>query len=198
MMRQLWNNKRDGVISLLVLIAVFLFAMMLFLSPVLSQTERYRAELAKDARVVQQLRALDTARDSLESTFQEYQSRDLQSWVYSKESSDSVTLDIQRRVSAELTNASAQVRSVSPLPVKVQDGYATVGVQVNFSASMAALMQALKALEQEKPLLVIDGIRISPIQVRRPRRGEQAEQLVSVQMTVLTFLVAENSSGVVQ
>lgn len=198
MMRQLWINKRDGIISLMVLIAVFLFASILILNPVVSQTERYRAELAKDARILQQLRAIDNARDALDSTFLEYQSRDLQSWVYSQTRADAVTLDIQRRVSTELANASAQVNSVSPLPVKTQDGYATVGVQVNFSASMSALMQALITLEQEKPLLVIDSVRISPSRTRRLRRGELPEQLVGVQMTVLTFLASDNSEGFVQ
>lgn len=198
MMRQLWNNKREGVISLLVLIAVLLFAFALLLSPVVNQVERYRTELAKDARILQQLRAIDNARDTLQSTFEEYQSRDLQSWVYSQTRPDTATLDIQRRVSAELTSAAAQVRSISPLPVKIQDGYSTVGVQVNFTASMPALMEALHALEQDKPLLVIENARISPVRQRRLRRGEVAEQLVSVQMTVLTFLVSDTNEGVMQ
>lgn len=198
MMRQLWNNKREGVISLLVLIAVLLFAFALLLSPVLNQVERYRTELAKDARILQQLRAIDNARDTLQSTFEEYQSRDLQSWVYSQTRPDTATLDIQRRVSAELTSAAAQVRSISPLPVKTQDGYSIVGVQVNFTASMPALMEALNALEQDKPLLVIENARISPVRQRRLRRGEVAEQLVSVQMTVLTFLVSDTNEGVMQ
>ncbi len=198
MMRQLWIHKRDGVISLIVLIAIFLFVISLILSPVVSQTEQYRTELAKDARTLQQLRAIDNAREALDSTFAEYQSRDLQSWVYSQAGVDTATLDIQRRVSIELANASAQVRSVSPLPLKLQDGYSLVGVQVNFSASLPALMQTLIALEQEKPLLIIDNVRISPAQTRRLRRGEVAEQLVGVQMTVYTFLGSENHEGAVQ
>lgn len=198
MMRQLWTNKRDGIISLIVLIAVFLLAMIFILNPVVSQAERYRAELAKDARVLQQLRAINNARDALDSTFEEYQNRDLQSWVYSQTRADAVTLDIQRRVSTELANASAQVQSVSPLPVKMQDGYSMVGVQVNFSASMPALMQALTTLEQEKPLLIIDNVRISPSRTRRLRRDELPEQLVGVQMTVQTFLMSANSEGDVQ
>lgn len=198
MMRQLWTSKRDGVISLIVLIAVFLLAIIFILNPVVSQGERYRAELAKDARVLQQLRAINNARDALDSTFEEYQNRDLQSWVYSQTRADAVTLDIQRRVSTELANASAEVRSVSPLPVKMQDGYSMVGVQVNFSASMPALMQALTTLEQEKPLLIIDNVRISPSRTRRVRRGELPEQLVGVQMTVQTFLMSANSEEDVQ
>ena len=198
MMRQLWTNKRDGIISLIVLIAVFLLTIIFILNPVVSQAERYRAELAKDARVLQQLRAINNARDALDSTFEEYQNRDLQSWVYSQTRTDAVTLDIQRRVSTELANASAQVQSVSPLPVKMQDGYSMVGVQVNFSASMPALMQALTTLEQEKPLLIIDNVRISPSRTRRLRRDELPEQLVGVQMTVQTFLMSANSEGDVQ
>lgn len=198
MMRQLWVNKREGFISLMVLIAFFLFAITLILNPVISQTERYREELVKDTRVLQQLRAIDNARDALDLTFHEYQSRDLQSWVYSQARADTVTLDIQRRVSTELANAAAQVRSVSPLPVKNQAGYSTVGVEVNFSASMPALMTALNALEQEKPLLIIDSVRISPSQTRRLRLGELPEQVLSVQMTVLTFLVSESNDGIVQ
>ena len=198
MMRQLWTSKRDGIISSIVLIAVFLLAIIFILNPVVSQGERYRAELAKDARVLQQLRAINNARDALDSTFEEYQNRDLQSWVYSQTRADAVTLDIQRRVSTELANASAEVRSVSPLPVKMQDGYSMVGVQVNFSASMPALMQALTTLEQEKPLLIIDNVRISPSRTRRVRRGELPEQLVGVQMTVQTFLMSANSEEDVQ
>lgn len=198
MIRRLWLNQRDGIISLLVLAAMFLFAIVLILNPAFSQTERYRAELVKDARILQQLRAIDNARDALDSTFQEYQSRDLQSWVYSQARADTVTLDIQRRVSTQLANASAQVMSVSPLPAKLQDGYSTVGVQVSFSASMSALMQTLTALEQEKPLLIIDNVRITPSHPPRLRIGEKAEQLVGVQMTVYTFLGSENYEGAVQ
>lgn len=198
MMQELWSRKKEGIISLALLIAIILLVMVFTLSPLAGQADRYRAELVKDARILQQLRAIDAARDSLESTFQEYQARDLKSWVYSQERADTVTLDIQRRVSVELASASAQVRSISPLTVKSQNGYSTVGVEVNFTASMLALMQLLKVLEQEKPLLVIDNVRISPVQMRRMRRGEVPEQLVSVQMTVQTFLVAENNAGVTQ
>lgn len=197
-MQELWSRKKEGIISLALLIAIILLVMVFTLSPLAGQADRYRAELVKDARILQQLRAIDAARDSLESTFQEYQARDLKSWVYSQERADTVTLDIQRRVSVELASASAQVRSISPLTVKSQNGYSTVGVEVNFTASMLALMQLLKVLEQEKPLLVIDNVRISPVQMRRMRRGEVPEQLVSVQMTVQTFLVAENNAGVTQ
>ena len=198
MMQELWVRKKEGIISLAVLIAIVFLVIVFTLSPLVSQADRYRAELVKDARILQQLSAIDAARDSLESTFQEYQARDLKSWVYSQERADTVTLDIQRRVSVELANASAQVRSISPLAVKSQNGYSTVGVEVNFTASMYALMQLLKVLEQEKPLLVIDNVRISPVQMRRMRQGEVPEQLVSVQMTVQTFLVAENNAGAAQ
>lgn len=198
MLQQLWLNKRDGVISLLVLIAVLLLAVILLLSPVFKQVEEYRVELARDARILQQLRAIDNARDALQLTFEEYQSRDLQSWVYSQTNADAATLDIQRRVSAQLSSAAAQVRSISPLPVREQENYLIVGVQVDFTASMAELMEALTALEQEKPLLVIDNVRISPNRQRRLRRGEVAVQSVTVQMTVLTFLAAQYSEGVVQ
>ena len=188
MIRQLWMNKRDGVISVMVLVALILCLVVLALSPIMQQANRYRAELTKDARVLQQLRAIDNARENLESTFTAYQRQDLQNWVYSKTSVDTVTLDIQRRVSTELSNAAAQVLSVSPLPVTLQDEYSKVGVQVKFSATMPALIQALQALEQEKPLLVIDNVRMTPVQVR-VRTGEVAPQIVTVDMTVLTFLV---------
>lgn len=197
MIRQLWINKRDGFISLLVLVSLILFLIILILNPITNQADRYRAELIKDARILQQLRALDNARKDLESTFTEYQNNDLQSWVYSKTAADAATLDIQRRVSAELTNATAQIVSISPLLVKPQDDYLKVAVQVSFSATMPALMQALSALEQDKPLLVVDSIHITPTR-QRVRRGEVAEQLVSVQMTVFTFLVPESNEGAEQ
>lgn len=197
MIRQLWINKRDGVISILVLVAIFLLALALILSPMSSQKKRYSVELAKDARILQQLRALDNARDTLNSKFQEYQSRDLQSWVYSHADAGTVTLDIQRRVSAELTNAAAQVRTISPLPVKLENGYLTVGVQVDFSASMPALMQVFSELEQHKPLLMLADLAVTPAR-SGARRGELAQQLVSVQMIVKTFLAPDNNERTVK
>ncbi len=197
MIKQLWMNQRDGVISVLVLVAIFLLTLIFILGPVISQKERYRVELTRDARILQQLRALDNARDDLSSRFQEYQDRDLQSWVYSHTGADTVTLDIQRRVSAELANADAQVRTISPLPMKLEKGYLTVGVQVDFSASIPALMQVLRALEQGKPLLLMGNMSIRPIQIR-VRRDEVAQQLVSVQMTVQTFLVPASNEGEVK
>ena len=197
MIKQLWMNQRDGVISVLVLAAIFLLVLILILGPVISQNERYRVELARDARILQQLRALDNARDDLNSRFKEYQDRDLQSWVYSQAAADTVTLDIQRRVSTELANANAQVRTISPLPVKLEKGYLTVGVQVDFSASIPALMQVLSELEQGKPLLLLGNMSIRPIQIR-VRRDEVTPQLVSVQMTVQTFLVPAGNEGEVK
>lgn len=197
MIRQLWMHKRDGCISVLILAGLILFLTLLVLSPIAHQKDRYRSELSKDARVLQQLRAIDNARENLEKTFKEYQSNDLQSLVYSKIAADSVTLDIQRRVSTELNNAKAQVLSISPLPVTLQDDYSKVGVQVKFSATMPALMQALSTLEQDKPLLLIDSIRITPEQIR-VRRGEVAPQRVSVDMTVLTFLVPKGDQEVLK
>lgn len=194
MIRQLWMHKRDGLISVLILAVLILFLILLILSPITHQADRYRSELTKDARVLQQLRAINNARENLETTFQEYQNNDLQNWVYSSASADTVTLDIQRRVSTELSNAAAQVLSISPLPVTLQDDYSKVGVQVKFSATMPALMQALNALEQDKPLLVVDSIRIAPVQIR-VRTGEVAPQIVSVDMTVLTFLVPKGNQG---
>lgn len=194
MIRQLWMHKRDGLISVLILAVLILFLILLILSPITHQADRYRSELTKDARVLQQLRAINNARENLETTFQEYQNNDLQNWVYSSASADTVTLDIQRRVSTELSNAAAQVLSISPLPVTLQDDYSKVGVQVKFSATMPALMQALNALEQDKPLLVFDSIRIAPVQIR-VRTGEVAPQIVSVDMTVLTFLVPKGNQG---
>lgn len=199
MMRKLWVYKRDGVIALAILLILFLFIVTVTLMPLFSQIDDYRSELMRDARALQQLRAIDGARDDLESSFKEYQDKNLQTWVYSQERADTVTLDIQRRVSAELVSASAQVKSTSPLRAQSKDGYSLAGVQVNFSASMPALMQVLSRLENDKPLLVLDDIRISPSRGRGSLNGEVVEQqLVDIQMTVLTFLVAEDASGVEQ
>lgn len=198
MMRQLWVRQKEGIISLAVLVALLLAVLIVVLDPVFSKVDQYQAELARDARILQQLRAVDAARDDLESTFKEYEEEDLQTWVYSQQRADAVTLDVQRRVSAELTNAGAQVSSISPLPVKMQDEYSMAGVQVNFSASMPALMQILQVLEQSKPLLVFDNVRISPERSRRSRGGDLAKQSVEVRMTVLTFLVADNKTEAVQ
>lgn len=195
MIRELWTRQRDGIISLTVLVGIFIFILMLALEPLFTHIESYRVELAKDARILQQLRALDGARDNLEAAFAEYQEKGLQDWVYSKQRPDAVTLDIQRHVSAELANTDAQVSSISSLSVKLQDGYSTVGVQVNFTSSMLALLEVLEVLEQSKPLLVLDSIRISPVRQTQSRDGVLSEQSVSVQMTVFTFLVDANGLG---
>lgn len=198
MLKQLWIHKRDGIISLAVVVAFFLILFALALTPVLNQVATYRAELARDARILQQLRAVDSARNNLEAVFTEYQDKNLQALVYGQERADKVTLDIQRRVSAELAAASAPVKSVSPLRERIQNEYSVVGVQVEFAASMPSLMQVLTRLEQDKPLLVIDSMVLSPVRVRRA--GEQAlpEQAVDVKMTVVAFLKPEQDTEVAQ
>lgn len=188
MLKQLWMHKRDGVISLAVVMSLLLIVFVVALTPVLNQVATYRAELARDARILQQLRAVDSARDNLETVFTEYQDKNLQALVYSQERADTVTLDIQRRVSTELVAASAPVKSVSPLRERIQNEYSVVGVQVEFAASMPSLMQVLTRLEQDKPLLVIDSMVLSPVRVRRAGEKTLPEQAVDVKMTVVAFL----------
>lgn len=189
--RDLWLYKRDGVISLAVLLGVLGLVFLLLLDPVLGQVQRYRSELAKDARLVQEMRGIVAMRDELQANFTAYQEQGLEGWVYSGGSVNNTVLDIQRRVTDQLTLASAQVSSVSPVTAKRQDEYLLVGVEVRFTAGMRTLMEVLQALEQERPLLLVNNLRITPQAQRRTRQGVVPEQLISVQMTVQTYLVPE-------
>lgn len=187
-------SRRDSVVSVAILLVVLLIVAFFAVSPLLNQYERYQLELAKDARLLQQLGAVADSRQGLQQTYQAFETQKLSDWLYGLMEPTAVALDVQRRVSAEITKNNGQLRTISPAPTKRKNEYLLVGVQVHFTASFEAVMQIVKELEINKPLLTIDRLRLTPINYR-VRAGELERQELDVQMTVTTFVRAELEQG---
>ncbi len=187
-------NRRDSVVSVAILLLVILLSVSFLVTPLLAQYEKYQFELSKDARVLQQLGAVVQSKEELQQAYQVFETQKLSSWLYNLNDPAAVALDIQRRVSTEIAKNSGQLRTISPMPTKREDDYLLVGVQVHFTASLEAVMQMLKVLETDKPLLTVESLRLTPI-AYRPRADEPDKQLVDVQMSVATFVRSEFSKG---
>jgi len=187
-------NHRDSLISVALLLLVVLVVASFIVSPLMKQYEQYQLELTKDARLLQKLGAVAESKQELQQTFQMFETQELSSWLYDLAEPAAVALDVQRRVSAEVAKNSGQLRTISPMPTKRKDDYLLVGVQVNFTADYESVLQILKALETDKPLLAIDTLRLAPI-AYRARAGELERQQLNVQMTVTTFVRVEFTQG---
>lgn len=193
-MKARFLTHRDSLISAAILLLVVVVVASFIVSPLVNQYERYQFELAKDARLLQQLGAVAESKQDLQQTFQTFETQNLSSWLYDLADPAAVVLDVQRRVSGEVAKSSGQIRTISPMPIKRKDEYLLVGVQVHFTADFSAVMQILEALEADKPLLAVERLRLAPI-AYRPRAGELERQQLDVQMTVTTFVRGEIVQG---
>lgn len=185
-MKNQWQGKKEGLISWLVLLGVLLVIFLLLLGPILHHADRYRFELRKDVRVLQELRAIEAVQDEIIQVQQDYQQRGLQGWVYSGQSASEISLDVQRRVSDWLTVT--QVQRITPVRVKVGNNYEGLGVQVQFTSSMDDLLAVIQQIEQSRPLLAVERMRVAPVAQRRTRNQSEPPQNVTVQMTIHTYV----------
>lgn len=187
-MNALWQDRKEAVASVLALAAVACVVFALLMVPVLYHADRYRSELRKDARILQELRAIDAVQGEIGQVLQNYQERNLQDWVYAGRDADEISLDVQRKVSDWLS--ASQLQRMTPVITRMADGYAAVGVHVQFSATMDELLDVLQNIENSRPLLVIGQLRLSPLVQRRQRNQPEPLRRVAVQMTVQTYVLA--------
>ena len=185
-MSRLWQEKKQGLISWLVLLGLLLVVFLLLLGPVLHHADRYRFDLRRDARVLQELRAIEAVQDEIVQVQQDYQQRGLQGWVYAGHNAGEISLDVQRRVSDWL--AVTQVQRITPVRVKADNNYEGLGVQVHFTSSMEELLEVIQQIEQSRPLLAVEQMRVSPVAQRRTRNQPEPPQRVTVQMTIHTYV----------
>lgn len=184
----LYRDKRESLISVVVLLLVLLLAGFLVMEPLLRSADRYRAELRKDARVLQELRAIEVVQDEIKQAQQSYEERNLQNWAYVGKSIDEVSLDIQKRITAWF--AGVQVQRTTPFSRVLDEAHMAVGVDVQFSASLEELVNVLGEIEQGRPLLMVERMRINPLQQHRgfDNANEGMEQRVNVHMLVQTYI----------
>lgn len=186
MIERIKKNK-DGLISLLVLLAIMLVVLVSLLTPLLYHADRYRSELRRDMRVLQELRAIDAVQDDIQQALQSYQDRNLHGWIYAGNNIDQISLDVQRKVSGWLEQV--QTQRVTPvIKPNTNETYTAVGVQVQFVAKMDDLFDIIQKVEQSKPLLVIDRMQITPQVQRSTSSQPEPPQYVRVQMTVQTYV----------
>lgn len=184
------QSRKHGLLSLGVLALAVLFVVSLALVPLLERYERYELELVRDGRQMQSLLAISASRDELERVFAEYQIRGMHDWLYTTSDIEAIELDIQRRVSAVLAEQGALVRTVSSVRGLQKDGYRAVGVRVFVHGSLQSILGVLTAIENMRPLLLAEDMRLTPLPVGRGGEGLHPQSL-EVEMSVLTFLPIE-------
>lgn len=184
------QSRKHGLLSLGVLALAVLFVVSLALVPLLERYERYELELVRDGRQMQSLLAISASRDELERAFAEYQIRGMHDWLYTTSDIEAIELDIQRRVSAVLAEQGALVRTVSSVRGLQKDGYRAVGVRVFVHGSLQSILGVLTAIENMRPLLLAEDMRLTPLPVGRGGEGLHPQSL-EVEMSVLTFLPIE-------
>lgn len=187
-MKALWRDKKEGLISLGVLLGLLVVLVSLLMGPVLYQADRYRSELRRDARMLQELRAIEAVRGEIEELRQSYHQRNLHEWVYESRNTDEISLDVQRKVSAWL--GAAQVQRITPVTSRNGNEHVAVGVQVQFIATLDELLAFAREIESSRPLLMVEHMRLSPHAQRRGRDQPEAPQMLSVQMSVQTYIPA--------
>lgn len=188
-MMRVWQDKKEGLISLVALLVLLVVVAILLIVPVFNQADNYRRELRKDARLLQELRAIEAAQVAINTTQKDFEERGLQQWAYTNATADDVKLDVQRRVSDWLS--ATEVQRITPL-VKQEVGRALgVGVHAQFSTSLDELFNVFNNIEQARPLLVLDRLRITPLAQRRSLNQPEPPQRIMVEMTVLTFISDE-------
>lgn len=181
-------RKHHALVSWAVLATSLIVLLALLVAPVFEQYDRYRFELLKDGRTLQRLQSVAASRQELEQASGQFQQRNLREWVFpAGQEADAIVLAIQKRVSDTLTGSSATVRSVAPLRTSRADEYVAVGVTVQFNGSLAVVLEALRELEQSRPLLIVEDLRLLPSVSRIHSPGGQPQVLEAI-MSVVTYL----------
>lgn len=191
-------NRHRALVSWGALGLLLIVLLLLLLTPLLDRRDSYRLELVKDGRILQRYQAVAGSRRELEGAMHQFQARHLGEWVFPAEQSpDTVVLNIQKRVSEILTASHARVRSIAPLRAPANEGYIQAGIRVQFTASLAELLEVLQALEANRPLLIIDDMRLIPAVSRILGPHAPQPQAVEAIVSVVTYLPAA-SAGEVQ
>lgn len=181
------QSNKQGVLALTVLLGVVLFVICLASMPLFERSERYRLELAKDGRQMQQLLALSASREELERSYGEFRSKGLDQWVYQGRDAEAIELNIQRQVTEILSGQGVQVRTVSSIRGRQRDDYQVVGVQFSFSGNLAGVMHVFEAIGSIRPLLLVEDLRVAPTGIGYSNEGAPKQSL-EVEMSVITFL----------
>lgn len=189
-MMQLWNEKKEGLVSLAILLALILVLIVLLVTPTFYYVERYRAELRKDERVLLELRAIEAAQADIRDAQQRFAERGLLDWVYSGLTVEEAKLDVQRRVSEWL--ADTQVQRITPVTTSTTTAYVGVGVHAQFTATIEELLELAQHIEEARPVLLVERMRMGAVAQRQARNQPSPAQRVTVQMTVLTFIESED------
>lgn len=188
--------KQQALVSLGVLAGVVVLLLVGLALPLKARWDLYSYELERDTRRLQQFNAVLAVEDEIGGAAAAFEERGLDNWVYSG-APDTVKLEIQRRVTDVLASHEGQLRSVSPLPTSEREGFLVVGVQVQFSGELEAVVSTLTALEQTQPLLLLEDIHVSAGRSSRSR-DEPPNQVLDVQLSVVTMLTASEEGVVPQ
>lgn len=188
-------NKHRALVSWGALAALILLLLSLLATPLLEQHDRYRLELFNDGRTLQRLQSVARGRHELEAAALKFQERGLAEWVFpADQEPDTVVLTIQKRVTEILSTAKVNIRSIAPVSAPTNDGYVVAGVRVQFNSSLEALLECLRAIESNRPLLIVDELRMVPA-VSRITPNAPQPQAVEAVITIATYLPIAATAG---
>ncbi len=94
--------------------------------------------------------------------------------------------ELQNRLGEIIRGAGGKTTSTQTLASKSEGAFIRVAVRVRFTASTEGLRQILHTVESEKPLLIIDSLKIRPM---RGRRDPKTRQFVPVDQLNVDMLV---------
>ncbi|MGP9824420.1 hypothetical protein JLK41_02995 [Ectopseudomonas khazarica] len=188
-------NRHHALVSWGLLVLLLLLLLGSYAGALADRHERYRFELLRDGRTLQQLQSVEASREQLQAANQEYQANNLGQWVFpSGQDAQSVSLSIQRSVSDALGASKASIRSIAPLSLPPRDGVLVVGVQAQFAAGLDEIQQVVRRLEAARPMLAIENLRMVAAVQRSVARGP-APQVLQVSMSVVSYLPAPTSGS---
>ena len=92
---------------------------------------------------------------------------------------------MQREIREAMNQAGMTVSGSQILPIKAKKGYDKIVLDITATGSMSAFANALKALKEMTPIVIIETINIKPVKISR--RKQMGAQKVRVRFKVLSL-----------
>ncbi len=98
--------------------------------------------------------------------------------------------ELQNRLGEIIRSAGGETTSTQTLAGKAEGAFTRVAVRVRFTASTPALRRILHTVEAEKPLLIVENLRIRPVRGRRDPKTRKTVPVdrLNVDMRVVGYL----------
>jgi general secretion pathway protein M len=182
------NHRFAAIVG--ITIAVPLLVLVSVLGDFWGTRQEYQRNIDRQEPRVARLQGLIESEKNLKKSSSKARERLLE--VVYPQSDDQATIAaaLQTRVREVITAAGMTVGNSRILPVKKEDGFERIGLNLTILGGLDALDRALSAITDYSPLLMIESIEIKPAR-SSSRGGQKPSQSVTVTMQLLTLRVAK-------